>query len=201
MIKAITFDLDGVYFTAESYPNFKAKIPKLTSDMALVDQVLSQSEEMMKFKRGEMDEETFWNYVRSTLQVSISNPTIYQYLADSYQMNPDVVSFVEKVRSHGIKTCICTNNFITRIRELNKRYGFLSNFDVHVFSYSVGATKPDPIIYQALIKYTNCLPEEIVIADDKIANVEAAKALGINAFQYVGFDSFIAELKNLGVEV
>jgi putative hydrolase of the HAD superfamily len=99
----------------------------------------------------------------------------------------------------GIKTCICTNNFPTRINALNQKFNFLSDFDIHVFSYEIGAIKPDSKIFQTLIDRSGCLPQEIVFADDKQGNVDAALSLGINAFLYTDFENFVSELKNLGV--
>ena len=108
---------------------------------------------------------------------------------------------VKKVRSLGLKTCICTNNFPTRINALNSKFNFLSNFDVQVFSYQVGATKPDPKIFQALISHSGCLPGEIAFADDKLDNVNSALSLGINAFLFTGLDTFVSELKRQGVAI
>jgi FMN phosphatase YigB (HAD superfamily) len=55
MIKAITFDLDGVYFTAESFLNFKNSLPDTIDQSKLM--FLSQSDAMMSFKRGELTED------------------------------------------------------------------------------------------------------------------------------------------------
>ena len=61
--------------------------------------------------------------------------------------------------------------------------------------------KPDPIIYHALIKAAGCLPQEVIYSDDKINNVNAALSLGINAFEFQGFDHFIAPLQKSGLQM
>jgi len=53
MIKAVTFDLDGVYFTEDSFQSFKRRLPKTITDEAVVNQVLFKSPEILAFKRGE----------------------------------------------------------------------------------------------------------------------------------------------------
>ena len=40
MIKVICFDLDGVFFTKESFKIFKSKIAELTKHTDLIDEVL-----------------------------------------------------------------------------------------------------------------------------------------------------------------
>lgn len=189
MIKAVTFDLDGVYFTSESFSKFKQLIGISNFDDNL----------MTKFKTGELSEDQFWNFVRSSLGVTLNNDQIFRLLADSYQVNQNVVDTVKKVRELGIKTCICTNNFPTRINALDQKFHFLSDFDVKVFSFQVGVVKPDPKIFQTLITQSSYLPSEIFYADDKQANVDSALSLGINAFVYTGFENFILKLKDLGV--
>lgn len=194
MIKAVTFDLDGVYFTEDSFKKFKSHFLEYTSDQALIDHIFFKSDELMNFKKGIITETDYWNYVNKSFGTNYSVENINKLLADSYSVNQNVVDIVREVRNLGIKTCLCTNNFPTRINTLNEKFSFLSDFDVQVFSYQVGAIKPDPKIFQALIDLSGCLPDEIVFTDDKETNVLAAQALGINAFIYQGFDHFIDKL-------
>lgn len=201
MIKAITFDLDGVYFTADSFPRFKRSLPKNVVNSSIVDLVLSSSQQMLAFKKGELSEADYWDYVRHNLGIDLDNSQIFQLLSDSYQVDQLVVDTVKKVRSLGIKTCICTNNFPTRINALDSRFHFLSDFDVKVVSYQIGSIKPDPLIFQSLISKSHCLPEEIVFADDHLVNVTTAKSLGLNAFLYQGFDDFVRNLQRQGVSI
>jgi putative hydrolase of the HAD superfamily len=201
MTKTITFDLDGVYFTGDSFRNFKNNLPKTVTDQSLIDYVFFQSPEQHHFRTNQIGEDDFWSYVKQTLGVTVSNSEIFALLADSYQINPQVDEVVKKVRQNGYKTAICTNNNPTRVRVLNEKLNFLANFDIQIYSYEIGVTKPDPKIYQALISASGCLPQEIAYSDDKPQNVSAAQALGINAFDYTTFDDFKNKLVGLGVDL
>jgi putative hydrolase of the HAD superfamily len=198
MVKAITFDLDGVYFTENSFSRFKNSLP--VSDLTKLD-FLSKSESMMSFKRGELTEDQFWDIARQEIGIDLSNQQIFELMYQAYEVNQDVVDYVKKVRSQGIKTCICTNNFPTRINAVGKKFDFLSDFDVQVFSYEVGSVKPDPKIFQTLIDRSEVLPEEIFYADDKEANVISAKSLGINAIVYTTFEDFVQKLQSFSIIV
>lgn len=201
MIKAVTFDLDGVYFTQESIDSFIKNFPKKITDPDQILYVLAKSDEMAKFKKGIITQEAYWSYVQKEFDTTISIDEISQLFMDSYKTNPNVVEVVKKVHKLGIKTCICTNNYPTRINALNKKFNFLNDFDVQVFSYQVGAMKPDTKIFQSLIDQSGCLPDEIVFADDKESNVKAAKSLGINAFLFTTFENFVHQLNQLGVAI
>lgn len=63
-------------------------------------------------------------------------------LIQVYEINEDVVETVKKARSNGYKTLVCTNNIPARINRLQKRFGFLGNFDAAALSYEVSYTKP-----------------------------------------------------------
>lgn len=189
MIKAITFDLDGVYFTADSFAQFKQSLGVSSFN----DDYLTQ------FKKGELTEDQFWDLARKELNFNLTNQEIFNLLKNSYQVNQNVVDTVKKVRSLGAKTCICTNNFPTRINALNQKFNFLADFNVVVLSYQIGAVKPDPKIFQTLITRSGCLPSEIFYADDKQTNVDSALSLGINAFVYTGFEDFVNKLKTFGL--
>lgn len=191
MIKAVTFDLDGVYFTSESFSNFKKSLGVHNFN----------DDAMAQFKRGEISEDKFWDLTRQEFDIKLSNQEISELLADSYSVNQNVVDVVKKVRNLGIKTCICTNNFPTRINSLDNKFNFLNDFDVQIFSYQVGAMKPDLKIFQSLIEKSEYQPSEIIFADDKQANVDAALSLGINAFLYTNFDAFIKQLQYLGLVI
>lgn len=191
MIKAITFDLDGVYFTEDSFKKFKSIFPTNNSDPDFVEHVLKKSDEMMNFKKGIMTEVDYWGYVNQSFGQNLSIDQITKLLMEAYSTNQNVVDYVKKVRSEGIKTCICTNNFPTRINALNKKFNFLSDFDVQVFSYEVGFNKPDPNIFQTLIDRSGVQPNELFYADDNQSCIDSALSLGINAIVYTTFDNFV----------
>lgn len=133
--------------------------------------------------------------------ISITNDEIYKLLRDSYEINPEVRDYVRKARLAGYKTCICTNNFVTRIRKLDRKFSFLADFDVQVFSYEVGVMKPDKAIFEELVVAAGVKAREIVYSDDDGGKLQGAVELGINAFVYENFNQFIDKLVSLGVKV
>lgn len=197
-IKAVCFDLDGVYFTPESFQHFKKAISG-NVDEDVVNQILYKSPEMLNFKKGLITEDEYWNFVRKSLNISLSNDEISKILRDSYEVNGDIVEIVKMVKAKGFKTCICSNNFDTRIRELNKKFDFLKDFDVQIFSFQVGVMKPDKGIFEALINSSEVLPNEILYSDDSPEKLQGAIDLGINTFVFENVEQFIGKLKEFSV--
>lgn len=190
MVKAITFDLDGVYFKEGCWGNFMKNLPKKITDEEKIKYVLVKSPEMTAFRIGNISEENFWNFARRELEIRVDNEGIFKSLRDSYEINPEVSNFVKEVRAKGLKTCICSSNTVTRTRELNKKFDFFKDFDVRVFSFEVGIAKPDKGIFEELVRQTGCQANEIIYADDNEISYQSALSVGINAFLYTGFEDF-----------
>ena len=199
MIKAITFDLDGVYFV-NGKSNFINNIVKFGVSEDEVKRVFLKSDEMNhQYKEGKMTDEEFWTWANNEWKLNKTSKELMELLISGYEVDQNVVETVKKVRSNGYKTLICTNNFPARINGLQERFKFLNDFDGKSISYEVGSSKPDAKIYQKLIEVSGVNANEIIYADDNNDNISEAQKLGINAFFYNGFDKFIEKLKELKV--
>ena len=201
MIKAICFDLDGVYFV-NGKSNFIKNLSRYGVSEDEAKRVFLKSDEMNKtYKEGKMTDDEYWSWAIGQWGIDLPVQEIIDLLIEGYEVNEDVVKVVKEVREKGYKTLICTNNFPARINGLDKRLGLLDNFDAYVFSYEIGATKPSTKIFQTLVDKSGVQAEEIVFADDNNANLAGAKEVGIQAFFYEGFEHFMNKLRELGVEL
>jgi len=202
MIKAITFDLDGVYFL-KGKENFIASLEKLGVSVEEAERVFLKSDQMNKlYKTGKMSGEEFWAWALGEWKlVNFTAPQIVELLIGGYEINRDAQTLVKDLRAKGYRTAICSNNFPERIRGLGRRFDFLKDFDVKVFSYEVGVTKPDPRIFEELVRRSGCAPEEIVYSDDDETKLTSATRLGIQAFVYENFPQFRRKLVDLGVAI
>ncbi len=201
MIKAICFDLDGVYFV-NGKSNFINNLGKYGVTEEEAKRVFLKSDQMNKmYKEGKMTDDEYWTWAINEWSLDLSVQEIIDLLIEGYEVNEAVVDIVKKVRDKGYRTLICTNNFPARINGLHKRFGLLNNFDASVFSHEIGATKPSTKIFQTLVERAGVRANEIVFADDNDMNLAGAKDVGMQAFLYEGFDHFLNRLKGLGVNI
>ena len=63
------------------------------------------------------------------------------------------------------------------------QWGLLSLFDATVISTQIGAIKPDPKMYEAILQKLNAKPADCLFVDDRAANLEGAIASGMKAVQ------------------
>ncbi|MFZ2152568.1 MAG: HAD family hydrolase [Microgenomates group bacterium] len=202
MIKAITFDLDGVYFL-KGKENFIKNLGEkygISEDEA--KRVFLKSEQMnILYKTGKMNDGEFWNWAASEWKIEAKPAELIDLLISGYEVNEYVAEIVRRVRNNGYKTLICSSNFPARINGLHKRFGFLDNFDAFALSYEIGINKPEKGLYEELVKKSGVAANEIALADDYEPSVAAAKEVGICAFVYKDFEQFLEELNKMGVKI
>ncbi|MBN2686504.1 MAG: HAD family phosphatase [Pontiellaceae bacterium] len=63
--------------------------------------------------------------------------------------------------------------------------GFFEGADGLFFSYQIGVRKPHADIYRHALNQLDCPPEECLFIDDLPENINTARALGIQAIQFV----------------
>ena len=76
---------------------------------------------------------------------------------------------------------------------------YLDRFRQLILSYEVGSRKPEPGIYQTLIRATGGPPEACLFIDDKEPFVAAARDQGLQAWQFTSAADLEARLAKLGV--
>jgi HAD superfamily hydrolase (TIGR01509 family) len=74
-------------------------------------------------------------------------------------------------------------------------------FDQCVVSYEVGAMKPGPHIYQEVLRRSGMPAEACVFIDDRPGNVDGAKRVGMQAFQFTSPEQCATDLAGIGVVI
>ncbi len=77
----------------------------------------------------------------------------------------------------------------------------LSVFDAFIVSYEVGAMKPDAPIYEEALRRSGVAASACVFIDDRPANVEGARRVGMRGVQFHSPAQLASELTGLGVAI
>ena len=109
------------------------------------------------------------------------------------------VSVLAEVKAAGLPCYALSNMEPDAYRVRCARFGFMTWFDGHVISGLEGVAKPDRRIFEILLDRYALAAEATVFVDDVPRNVEAARALGINAVRYTGAEQLRQEFRALGV--
>ncbi|WP_205589901.1 HAD family hydrolase [Mucilaginibacter celer] len=143
-----------------------------------------------KFDRGEVTAAQFREYVRE----KTNNPALTDEQIDA-AWNSILVGIAEG--NHDLllqlkdkyRTFLLSNinaiHYDYIMNYLKTDFGFDGNdhlFEKTYYSHLTGKRKPEPAIFEQVLKENNLKPEETLFIDDSPQHLEAAKKLGIQTF-------------------
>ena len=113
----------------------------------------------------------------------------------------DHVALLQRLREAGVPNYCITNFSGAKFAEATVRFPFLARFDGVVVSGDERLLKPDPAIYHLLLSRYGLRADDCIFIDDSRANVQAARAVGMQAIQYAEPMDLAAELRLHGFRV
>lgn len=90
-------------------------------------------------------------------------------------------------------------NWSAVVYDVMEKFPILKMMDDRLISSEEKLIKPDPAIYRRLFEKFNLVPQECLFTDDKVANVEAAIAEGMEAVVFQNTAQYEAELVRRGL--
>ena len=101
---------------------------------------------------------------------------------------PYAIPWIKELKEAGYQV-LYLSNYSEFIMKANMgALDFLPYVDGGVFSCFVNLTKPEPEIYYAICEVYHLDPAACLFIDDMLPNVEAARACGLNAIQFKGYE-------------
>jgi putative hydrolase of the HAD superfamily len=110
--------------------------------------------------------------------------------------------FVRRLKENGYRIYLLSNYGRQHFEKCRAQdFSFLPYIDGKIISYSVNYIKPEPEIYEALIKKYGINPSEAVFLDDVQANLEGAEHFGFHTVLFGDYNQALEALKSLGVRI
>ena len=188
-IHNIIFDLGGVVLDLDVDRTYSAFVA-----MGFSQEELANNEEYRKifwqFEIGELSPEIFCENVRIILKKEIPPQKIKQaWNAMILGFKPEKIEFLQEI-SLGYQTFLLsnTNVFHEKVysRMLAETFGLSMPdlFEKHYYSHLLGMGKPDPEIFNYVLKENALIAEETLFVDDSLQHIQSAQKLGIKCFHF-----------------
>jgi len=201
MIKAVSFDLDGVLVQTErlkaiSYARAATELcPRCADEETIVEafkEVVGRSreevaqalvgrfglEESARAHMADFGVDAPWKaYVQVRLRIYKQMLADLAVLRDSQW--PQVIALVQRLRRSGYRVALSTMSScevtfrILEALDLRREFEFVASGD------DVERGKPDPEIYQVLVKQLTLAPRECLAIEDSTAGIQSALAAGL----------------------
>jgi 2-haloacid dehalogenase len=194
-IHHVVFDLGQVLIRWDAEIPFRRLIPDDAARARFFDEVCTHAWNL------EQDRGRSWREAEDILIAEHPQHAdlIRAYRANWHDMVPGTidenVAMVEELIDRSVDVTALTNWAADTFRETSGRFPFLTRFRGITVSGDVRMVKPDAAIYRHHAETFGLKPEATLFFDDNPANVEAARAAGWNAENYVSTDMLRADLR------
>lgn len=125
-------------------------------------------------------------------------------LWDEIEVDEPAWAVLRSVRSAGVPCLLATNQHDRRMRVMRHDLGYDDRLDGSFYSCDIGAMKPDPAYFHAVLDRLSIPADQVAFIDDRADNVAAAADLGLRAVRHdpaSGAAGLRADLTVLGIRV
>ncbi len=195
----IIFDLGKVLVDFDWSIAAKKIAARSTAPPEKFHQHLATSELLWQYECGQISREKFFETISGVIGFQGSHEEFNGYFAAIFTEMPGTIALHAELRQRGFRTFILSNTNDLAIEHVRRDFPFFNHFDGYIFSYEVGAMKPDAKIYAALEKLTGKSGADLIYLDDRLENIEAGAARGWRTVLHETPEQTRAALKNFGV--
>ncbi|MEM6738088.1 MAG: HAD family phosphatase [Bacteroidota bacterium] len=204
-IDVIIFDFGNVLIDLD-YPRIIQEFKKVaTKNQHNIRKLIMDSKVMMKFETGEIGPEKFRSSVNKILGMDLSEENFDQiWNCMLKSITKERMDKVLKIKDR-FDTYILSNSnvlheiaFEEMVMEATGEPSIREYVRKTYFSHEVGMRKPNHDIYEFVIEDINNYASRMLFLDDRLDNIEAARAAGMKAIQIFNPDKQLNEIFGLG---
>jgi glucose-1-phosphatase len=184
-MEAVLFDLGGVLIKLDWTRTIRClceAFPGLGETETI--QCLFKSELSQQFETGAISSQDFVEGVGRQLGIPLDHDFFLGCWNGIFSPIPPMIDFLSELRGK-VRLGAVSNTNPLHMSHLAGIFEFLEWFDFHVYSYEVGCTKPDKGIFETALKQAKVRPDRCFFLDDRLENVQAARALGMVSHLFI----------------
>ncbi len=200
-IEAILFDLGKVLVDFDMDSGVRNLFARCSVPRKDFEEILWDKAWIRSYERGEISTEEFHAYLCRTANLAMELSEFCRTWSGIFAPDMLVREQVLAALGQNYPLILVSNTNAAHAEYVRQNYPIFEYFDHHILSYEVGSLKPDARIFHRAIAAANLPAEELFFIDDREENVLAARALGMNAHQFVSEKDLILALRDVGVDV
>lgn len=147
------------------------------------------------FDEGKISSLEFYEGLKSTMGLGLSFEEFSGIWNSIFIEKPGAGRVVELLKGK-VGLHLLSNTNVLHFEHCLRQFPWLKKFDSWFLSYEMGLRKPDPAIYEMVLKKLGPKPQEVLYLDDIPENLVPAAALGIKTELVGPTQNLIGLLKN-----
>jgi putative hydrolase of the HAD superfamily len=197
--RAIIFDIGRVLIRVD----ISRAMDGLASGLSLSPQelwsVIEKDPRWLDWQEGRISPRDWHVHLTKRLGISLTFEQFSEVWNRALDPNPiHSESFLENL-SRNYRLALLSNTDPIHMSHDEARFPFFRFFPIRIYSYRVGASKPDSVIYRRALQACKVRAEEAVYIDDIAAYADAAQRLGMTGIVFQSPEQLQSDLRNLGI--
>jgi epoxide hydrolase-like predicted phosphatase len=200
-IEAVLFDFGGVLVRTEDASGRRKWEAQLGLAEREADRLVFECDAAIRATIGEAPASAVWEHVCKELR--LDGAQLLDFQRDFWsgdRLDLELVALMKSLRPR-YKTAILSNAWSNAREMFTEMFQLDQAVDMIIISSEERLAKPDARIYRRAAERLGVAPEAAVLVDDFIANVEGARAAGMQAIHFQPGVDVRAELEKVGVTV
>ena len=197
--RAIIFDIGRVLIRVDISRAMKGLADGLSLTPEEVWSAIEKDPHWLDWQEGRISPRDWHLHLTKRLGASLTFEQfseVWNRALDPNPIHPE--SFFEKL-SKNYRLALLSNTDPIHMSLEEVRFPFFRFFPTRIYSYRVGTSKPDSLIYNAALKACNVRAEEAVYIDDVPDYAQAAQRLGMAGIIFQSPEQLQSDLQSLGI--
>jgi putative hydrolase of the HAD superfamily len=199
-VRAVLFDLGGVVLSIDFGRALAAWAPHSRLPAARLREAFQWDEPFLQHETGRLSNDDYFAHVRRVLELECDVATVQAgFNAILVGEIEATVRMLERLRRRVPCYAISNTNdaHVAQIRQAFPQ--LLARFDRVFASHEIGHRKPQPAAFEHVLREIGRPAPEVLLFDDLVANIEGARALGLQAVLVRGPEDVEAALRERGL--
>ena len=146
------------------------------------------------------DEQVLAAFVKDAPELEKELHQAFENIAGMVTPRAYAIPWLQELKAKGYHVYYLSNFSHKAETECAEALNFLPEMEGGILSYKDQLIKPEPEIYQLLLKRYGLKADESVFLDDTLVNVKAAEEQGIQGIHFLTKEQAEEELRKLGVD-
>lgn len=192
-MKAVVFDFDGTLVDSMEFWENLAKNYLSSIGVRATDD-LNKTIEKLTVDEGIAYMKERFNIPKSVVEIKEEmDLLLVNYYREDVKLKPNVIELLERLKDKGIRIAIASLTDEKLIMSVLKRYDIDHYFQFIQTCENTGLSKDNEKFFKLVSENLNLEPKEIVVFEDSLYSMIAAKAAGL---EVIGVEDYFA-IKNL----
>lgn len=152
-------------------------------------------------RRATLDEELIEGFIANDTEIATYIREFLLFSETAVKEFDYSAGLISRLKENGYKVYLLSNYGGRNYQYAKENFSFIRLADGAVISYEVGSVKPEPEIFEALIRKYNLEPQEAVFLDDLETNIKAAAAHGFHTILFKNLNQALEDLRNLSIRI